>query len=235
MNKHNGLNGLRELLLNVKEVLDIYKVHYWLNDGTLLGAVRDKGFLPWEHDIDLGMWVDDISTEKKEHIANVLRSYEYRVLLFPDMYMTVTAGNVYLDMEFYGRKDGMAVLPQWLPVNKAGKYLGYIRTILMAPGYYRADKSESVMKHYALNISNGIATMLPKKAAIGIVERLYRKVGHKEWTIPAHYFENFDVIEFQGMFFSIPANPERYLAFRYGKDWRTPNPKWNVKNDGGIG
>ncbi|RLF45878.1 MAG: hypothetical protein DRN09_01115, partial [Thermoplasmata archaeon] len=43
-----------EALRQVKEILDKYGVEYWLDSGTLLGAVRDGKFIPWDGDIDLG-------------------------------------------------------------------------------------------------------------------------------------------------------------------------------------
>ena len=49
-------NNLIDLLRQVKEVLDKYNIEFWLDCGTLLGAVREGKFLAWEHDIDLGGW-----------------------------------------------------------------------------------------------------------------------------------------------------------------------------------
>lgn len=42
-----------ELLIFIDKVCDKYDIDYWLAFGTLLGAVRHEGFIPWDDDIDL--------------------------------------------------------------------------------------------------------------------------------------------------------------------------------------
>lgn len=49
----------REYLLTVKEIFDRHKVKFWLIFGTLLGAVRDGGFIEGDKDIDLATYESD--------------------------------------------------------------------------------------------------------------------------------------------------------------------------------
>ena len=43
------------LLSGVVDIIEDTKIDYWLEGGTCLGAVRDGHFIPWDHDIDLGI------------------------------------------------------------------------------------------------------------------------------------------------------------------------------------
>lgn len=41
-------------------VLESCNVRYWLEGGSLLGAVRNSSIIPWDYDIDLGIYKEDI-------------------------------------------------------------------------------------------------------------------------------------------------------------------------------
>ena len=46
-------------LIAVDKVCREHGLHYYIYDGTMLGAVRHKGFIPWDDDIDIAMPRED--------------------------------------------------------------------------------------------------------------------------------------------------------------------------------
>ncbi|XP_066995091.1 ribitol 5-phosphate transferase FKRP [Anabrus simplex] len=54
------LAGLRRTARHVFARLDEAGVRYWLEGGSLLGAMRGADILPWDYDVDVGIYRDDI-------------------------------------------------------------------------------------------------------------------------------------------------------------------------------
>lgn len=50
-----------KLLKIFDEICLKYKISYWIDYGTLLGAARHNGYIPWDDDIDVCMLIDDFT------------------------------------------------------------------------------------------------------------------------------------------------------------------------------
>ena len=66
------------VLREVVRVLDELNIPYYMQGGTMLGAIRHGGFIPWDDDVDLGIPRADYDRLLKEVAAHLPENLELR-------------------------------------------------------------------------------------------------------------------------------------------------------------
>ena len=81
-NTEQHLNDTQKYILHVlrevTRVLEELKIPYFMQGGTMLGAIRHGGFIPWDDDVDLGIPRVDYDRLLKEVSARLPENLELR-------------------------------------------------------------------------------------------------------------------------------------------------------------
>lgn len=208
MKESAAINALRQ----VKDILDKSNIEYWLDEGTLLGAVREKSIIAGDHDIDLAIW----STTITEIIPlfNEIGELGIKVYYSKMKKLIKLFGKGYeIDINIYFLKDGKATKIWQIHEHST------IARIL-----------DFLIRTSHLNLPNWLNKQVEK-----ILSKPYLKKCRLVYiSIPSHFFINFSTIKFYTTEFRVPANTEKYLGYRYGKDWRIPKRDYVYYTDDGA-
>lgn len=86
------IRGLYQLMKNTHEVLQKHEIPYWAFAGTLLGAVRHGGIIPWDDDLDIV--IHDYSEEDFLKIIPEFEALGYYIVTYPWGYKVVDSQSV---------------------------------------------------------------------------------------------------------------------------------------------
>ena len=75
-----------DLLSQFIKLCNKYNLRYWVGFGTLLGAVRHKGFIPWDDDMDVWMPREDYDNLLKYGNSDLRDPYFLQTTLNDDDY-----------------------------------------------------------------------------------------------------------------------------------------------------
>ena len=205
--------------LRIIKLLTDNKINYWVCHGSLLGIIRDKNLIPWDHDIDIGV----IENKKNRMILPIILKKggfkQNKDSFFKDdgLMKFTRSGGRQVDVNFY-RIDSTfknAYVKWYVPKNiimKIVDALSFAKT-------FNGNGSKIInFFGFLEELFLFIKKILIKK------NFFYSSAGYshnKKYAMVTRVFE------FYKLKIIIPDDYKGYLEHLYGKKWRYPIRKFN--------
>lgn len=224
---------MQKVLVAFAEICEKHDIRWWLCSGTLLGAARHKGFIPWDDDIDVSMFEEDYRKLEKVLVDLDDKDYFYQCIKTDPDYVNVFG-------KFRKKEDPVFMADQRsryfkyqgvgldvFYIEKANRFASHLAKFfyvnMIHPTKYIKNAS---LRHLAIKLVQAVnfGLLIPLCRLIGRINPknqyriclgagFYKSAFYKEDILPL------SKMEFEGVEFPVPGNADSYLKHIYG-DWR---------------
>ncbi len=237
----------------LKYTADICKennIKYFLGGGTLLGAIRHKGYIPWDDDIDIMIPREDY--EKLIELFSVNENSDYKLLCYKncdDYYYPfakiVNKRTKMEELKFNDIKE-MGIYIDVFPIDFLPNNEKKIKQIFKK--YDKIYKLVAIQNARCLNkVTESKIKLFLKKLLLPIVRKpkvrkmLLKKIDKLAYNykdtdkvacisgryleveiMPKEYISDSILVDFEDMKFTIPVGYDEYLRKHYGDYMKLP-------------
>lgn len=227
---------LLDLLVEFDSVCTRLGITWWIDSGTLLGAVRHGGFIPWDDDLDVCVLASDYRKIRKLLSAHLSSPYALDCS---------KRGQTRLSPRFID--TGQSVLRHDPLTGAPREEKLWIDTFMLRPGCLRLKRAIDPLYGRCVRRINGSirdgalkriaaymlfpAMWVAKGLAIIIGKLFHRKNLLHDFGVPFYSVRRVEdifplgTISFEGKQFPAPADPDSYLRRIYGDYTKEPEDK----------
>lgn len=254
------LEELKQIELNmmqeINKVCQDNGIHYYMVGGTLLGAVRHKGFIPWDDDIDIAMPRKDF---EKFCAALKEKKFNYEVQFYDNVdnygYASpkiVDKRTVLVDYKLgFGREEGSVFIDVFLydgmGENLREAYMRYFFLKIFKKMVFlskRNFKMESAVKSIVFFLPCAVCKLIGAKRLNIFYNKLCAKhdfynseyvacvagrYGKRE-VFKRKIFEKTIAMTFENLRLQAPQEYKTYLTSIYGDYMKLPSKEKQVSN-----
>lgn len=239
------------VLVEIDRVCKMAGIEYFIYSGTLLGAVRHGGFIPWDDDIDIVMMRDQYEKFPKA-CEQYLNKDEFEL---QTIYTDPLASNGWMKLHDShtsfidgGRRKGameginVDIFPidnvpdNDLVMNIRAKIINKINFCYQYR-FMRHD-IDAPFKWKLFYLAIGLIPPWNEMKFKKKYDNYIRKYNNKETkrvvyfsnadymlkVVPKECFDNTEYVSFEGYQFPAPGDWRKVLEIRYGTDYMTPPP-----------
>ncbi len=228
-----------DMLIAFDKVCRNNNIPYWLEYGSLIGAVRHKGFIPWDDDIDVSVLEED-KDRLRECLLRELPDY----LAYQDSTVDPCAFFPYARLR---DKKSYCYYPHFVNLKEQGLWLDifyysvihsssfknkvdalYRRTFREIHHYGDVEYKSTFKRLFNRSVAyllHPISLLL--KSTNSFLGKRKKNRSYGVYAISKHLFSHDEIfplseIEFEGHKFMAPADVDRHLRNIYGEYMKVP-------------
>lgn len=261
MKKIDNLSQIKKIELDIlrfmKNVCEENNLTYFLSVGTLLGAIRHKGFIPWDDDIDVSMprkdykkFIEIMKKDYQESDYEMITDFNNKEYYQPfgkliNKKTLVKQGNakydcgVWIDVFII---DGLGDSRK--EANSTLRNIKFIKKIINMINKPEINNENFLIQKLIL-FCRFIIRLLGKKLPNKIMDQYASKrdfysskwigsvvcgsYGNREIIEQENFMQSIDV-EFEGELFKAPIGYHKYLSSLYGEYMKLPPKEQQVSH-----
>ena len=238
-----------DLAVEVNRICEAHNIRYFLVAGTALGAIRHHGFIPWDDDLDIGMFRKDFERFKEVCKTDLDPAYFYQDYDTDPYYGLAFAklrirGTHYVEEKSMQSKCMDGVFIDIFPFDKTAETVGkekkaakqfyfLFRVLLAKQGYqpsgesalkkivYKGLRAIPVSKQKVIQKLWNVMTMYESGSSPNIIT-YGGSYGYWKERMDKSIFEDAEMIDFEGCQFPVPKHWQEYLTILYGNYMQMP-------------
>ena len=230
-----------DIMVAIDKVCRNNNIKYWLDYGSLLGAVRHKGFIPWDDDIDICVMDEDYNKLRKALMEELPEQFVFQDTS-TDKYVFIRPGRVrdthsHCDYPHFAKLKEQGL---WVDIFQTDRVLSK-RSKQFIDFFYRRSFREihhygdvaytSLIKrvlykiiayiiHPFASLAVHVAKWIADRGKKGLLSH-YAYNYASMWALEKYVFPLKEV-EFEGHKFFAPGNYDAHLKMRYGDYMKLP-------------
>lgn len=226
------------ILKKIHEVCEKNNISYSLHGGSLLGAIRDRGFIPWDDDGDISFTRDEyeklvkalenkkigdgIEFDSTHRVPRLILKENGRAVAFVDVFIydyipnskIFRAIKIYLNMFFRSFVEDAATLAA---AKRRGKYSPWKYTLY--------SMFQKVGTLFPKDVPLKFFTFFNSKCLCGKKRFMFRSndgyQSIEKWILPTQYTQSYKLVRFEDTDLQVFQEYDKILTILYG-DYITP-------------
>ncbi len=242
-----------DILQEIDRICRKHSISYFLSAGTALGAIRHKGFIPWDDDADIGMLREDFDRFRSIVSEELEDAYYYQTM--------GKGSSFYRNFDQIGKKNTSFVLYNMKDIKlHHGIHVDIFPFDYVSEDREKREKHVEEVQNYRMLLFQKLVPHVVNTKNLWkrlIINHLYYKMKFRSFHYLYHrmeqalrkyygvedqyvadllthykkvmYFKKSDIlpvkyVDFEQLKLPVPGNPEVYLEMMYG-DYMTPPPE----------